>query len=348
MMLVRRMCGRLWVLGLCSVLGCGGPSSPAEEPAPPPANESADAGAPTSAAPADASVANAPAEVAREPLPELGPPVVTLIDPGAEPRRPLRFTWKKTTESGVMDMKMALAMSMADRPAPPPVAMPTIRMRFDVKPESVAPDGSLKAVFELKKAQLLADRPLPDELKKELEGVLQKLAGLRVLETISSRGIVQETSVEAPADLPPQVQQMVENMKESLRNVSNPFPEEPVGKNAKWEVKTVVDGTVRLAQTATVTLEDLKDKQVSLAVGLVQTAPKQPMRSSTPLPNGAKMMLESHTGSGSGKTKVALDGLVPSSTMKVDVQDESVVVVGDERQRIDVKLGIETTMKPGR
>lgn len=347
MMLVRRMCGRRWVLGLCLVLGCGGPSSPAEEPAPPAASESADAGA-TSSAPVDASVAPTPAEAAQEPLPELGPPVVTLLDPGAEPRRALRFTWKKTAESGLMDMKMGLAMSMADRPSPPPMEMPTIRMRFDLKPESVTPDGALKAVFELKKVQLLADRPLPDELKKEMETVLQKLAGLRVLETISSRGIVQETSVEAPADLPPQVQQMVENMKDSLRNVSNPFPEEPVGKNAKWEVKTVVDGTVRLVQTATVTLDDVKDKQVSLSVGLVQTAPKQPMRSSTPLPNGAKMMLESHVGTGSGKTKVALDGLVPTSTVKVDVQDESVVMVGDERQRIDVKLGIETSMKPGR
>lgn len=332
---------------MCLLLGCGGPSTPVEEPAPPSA-ESTDAGAPTSPEPVDAAVAVAPVEDVEEPLPELGPPVVTLLDPGAEPRRALRFTWRKTTESGVMDMKMALAMSMANRPLPPPMEMPTIRMHFDVKPESVAPDGTLHAVFALKKVQLLDDSGWPKEAKDELRTFLQKLAGLRVKETISSRGVVQETSVEPPADLPPQVRQMVENMKESLRNVSSPFPEEPVGKNARWEVKTVVDGAMRLAQTTTITLEDLKDKQVSLGVVLVQAAPKQPMRSSTPLPSGAKMMLESHTGIGSGKTKVTLDGLVPTSTMKVDVRDESVVVLGEERQHIDVELGVETTMKPGR
>jgi hypothetical protein len=332
---------------LVLAVACGGAAAPepAKEPTPA-ASASAMATAPAQTAPASA----APAETkpqppeADAPLPVAGPPVVTLIDPGAEPRKALRYKFGKAAETAIMDMQMALAIRGVG-PGAREITMPTMRMRFDVKPTNVDRDGTLTTLFEMKKIDMLDDKPVSAEMKEKLTGEFQKMVGLKGRTVVTARGLTQEAAIDVPAGMPQSVQQLIDSMKDSLRNLACPFPEEAVGKNARWEVKTVVTGPLTIVQKATYALKEATDKSVAFDVTIVQEAPPQVMKSAQSLPPGATMRLEQYAGGGSGATKIALDKITPTSALKLTSSSEMQVTAGDQHQKVGIDLAMDLKVK---
>jgi Family of unknown function (DUF6263) len=270
---------------------------------------------------------------------------VTVLDPGAEPRRPLRYAFQKKGESVEIDMKMSMAMSAAGR-ASPMMAMPTIRMIMEIKPQSVDADGTMTALVETKKVEVMKDHPLPKDAMDKLTKDMQAIVGMKGRAVVSSRGMTKEASIDAPANASPQVKQILDSMKDSLRDMSMPLPEEPVGKNAKWEVKTVLTTQLTTVQKATYTAKDITEKSVVLDATVSQAAPPQKISSQANLPPGAVLHLDSHTGTGSGTVKLALDRMTPSSTMKMQSKSIMTVSMGDEKQALGTDIAMELTIKP--
>jgi hypothetical protein len=333
---------------LLLAVACGGAASPEPAKEPTPA-ASASAAAPTQTAP----VSTAPAETkpqpaeADAPLPTPGPPVVTLVDPGAEPRKALRYRFGKAAETPVMDMQLGMAIRGVGSGARE-IAMPTMRVGLDVKPTSVDGDGTITTAFEMKKVDMLDDRPLPAEMKQKLTGEFQKMVGLKGRSVVTARGVMQEASIDVPPGVPQSVQQLLDGMKDSLRNFACPFPEEAVGKNARWEVKTVVAGPLTIVQKATYVLKELTDKSVVFDVTLVQEAPPQVMKSAQSLPPGAIMRLERYTGGGSGTVKIALDKITPTSAWKLTSSSEMGVTAGDQHQKVGVEMAMDLKVRPSK
>lgn len=339
---------RVLAFSLSILAACGGSKTPASEAGTAPTT-SASTAAPAPSASASTASTSTPKPVEPTPdLPKAGPPVVTVIEQGAEPRKALRYAFKKTAETMVMDMKMDLTIGLGAGGKAPKVSMPTVRTSFTMTPTDVDADGTLTANVEMKKVDVLDDRPIAPEMKKKLSAEMQKIVGLKGKTVVTSRGVTKEATVEVPPGADPSVQQLVDSIKDSLRNMSSPFPEEPVGKGAKWEVKTVVQGVLTIEQTATYQLKEVNDKGVTNGVTVAQKAPPQPMKANDKLPPGATMALKSHTGSGTGTQKVLFDHMTPTSQLKLDSKSEMSVTQGTQTSPIGLEMTIDLTVKPGK
>jgi hypothetical protein len=279
-------------------------------------------------------------------LPQAGPPTVTVLEAGQEPRKPLRYAFKKAAETTLMDMKMELQITGLGAQSPK-VTMPTIRMTFDMKPQSVDADGTLTSQMEMKKVDILADKQISADMKDKLAKEMNQFVGLKGRTVVTSRGVTKEATVEVPPGASQSAQQLMDSIKDSLRNMSSPFPEEAVGKGAKWEVKTVVAGVMTIVETATYTLKDVSDKTATFDIAVQQTAPPQPMKPTMPLPKGTTMSLKSHEAKGKGDKKISLDRVTPVSNLKINSKSEMEVAVPQgDRQRIGLSMTLELAVKP--
>ncbi len=348
MSLLRRRSSLLLALVLSA---CGGSAPPAESPSEKAPPSAPTASATVSATPSAAAVTPAPAPSSTAPasedppLPTPSAPVVKLVDPGAEPRQPLRYAFSKKPETIQMDMRMAMALTMGDV-ARPKTTMPTIRIRSEIKPVSVDKDGTLTATVETKSVDVLSDAPLPKEIQDKLKKEMSGIVGLKGRTVVTSRGEAKEASIDVPKDAPPQAKKIVESLKDSLRDLSLPFPAEPVGKNAKWEVKSVVATQLTTAQTTTYVIKELSGKALGLDVTLVQEAPPQKLETPPGLPAGATIHVDSHKANGAGSVKIALDRLTPTSTMKLSARSQTTVTLGSEKQSAVSELEMDLAVKP--
>jgi hypothetical protein len=107
--------------------------------------------------------------------------------------------------------------------------------------------------------------------------------------------------------------QMVEQVRQTLRDVAAPFPEEEVGPGARWEkLSQLASRDARVTQTEVFTLTQITATTGALDDVLAQTAPPQPLLSPGG-PPGAQARIESMLASGDGKTQFDLTRLVPQT-----------------------------------
>jgi hypothetical protein len=129
------------------------------------------------------------------------------------------------------------------------------------------------------------------------------------------------------------VQQQIQSMEESLRQIAVPLPEEPVGAGARWEANMGVEsGGMRIDQRASFRIDELTTESLRLTTSVTQSAATQNFAD----PNtGMQMTLNSMSGSGSGISTVRFDSIVPTAnaTMQVSMSmsspDPSMAAMGE-------------------
>ena len=286
----------------------------------------------------------APPEVAETPQP--GDPVVKLIDPGAEPRAPLRFrlaAGHRSTMLLEMAMDMDMAMGGSKMPA---VKVPPVHMTMLMEVTKVDPDGVTHNTARVTAVDVLAREGDKPELVARLKKEMATLVGMNMEMKITSRGLTRDAKVTVPDGAPPQVHTMVESMRNAIQQTAAIFPTEPVGTGARWRVESAVDnGTLKFQQATVVTLNRREPNQVWLSFAIEQKADPQPM---TPrgLPPGTTASLESHSGKGQGQWESALDSRTPRVQMSVRTQTASTVVMNQNRANLNVDLKMDVKVAP--
>src|SRR5262245_1669276 len=173
-----------------------------------------------------------PAKLAEQPSPaaESPPPAgstVTLLSPGSEPRRRLRFhVAPGAKQTGTMRMKMAMDMRFGGNAQS--VDMPTIVNVIESTAKRVTAGGDIDYEFAITDVDIGNDggnRAIADGMK----GMLTSMKGLGGTITITSRGFTKSVNISIPPGVNPQVAQMMGQMKDMLGQLSAPLPEEPVG-----------------------------------------------------------------------------------------------------------------------
>ncbi|WP_394836780.1 hypothetical protein LVJ94_07715 [Pendulispora rubella] len=338
---------RALVCGL-ALAACGG-SNASKPPAEPAASSQTEAtgsqATPGAKSDADAKPVEPPASETASP-PQ--PPKVRLLSPGAAPRHALRYRFAVgPSQWSQMDMKMAIGVGLGNA-VPKPVPLPTVRAAMRIDPKSVSPEGELRYEFEMVKLTVLRDAPVAAEVRTKLEQELGKLTGLKGYAVVTSRGITKDADFVVPPDASDAMQETLENMRSSIRQMSSPLPEEEVGKGAAWEVETqLVTPAFRLTQTATHTLQDVRPNGMSTRVSFIQNAPRQPMKLKK-LP-GAKVQLESMLSTGDGKTEVVFDKLVPNSLVSLSTNIQMSIAASDgSTGNMAMSMGVATTFQPSK
>jgi hypothetical protein len=195
----------------------------------------------------------------------------------------------------------------------PDVALPAVHIAIAIDPERVSPEGDLDYRWHVVAADVPSGSappsPVADGLRAEVAAVAQLAGTARV----SSRGLSLAVSVDPDSMIDAGVTgQMVEQVRETLRNVAAPLPEEPVGIGARWEKVTQMEArNTRIAQTETFTLVALDGERGTLEDVLAQTAPPQPLQGSAG--NAPQARLDSMLASGKSRVHFVQSRLVPQS-----------------------------------
>ncbi len=233
--------------------------------------------APGSAAPAHgAAVAekHSAAGAAKPPEGASPPPEVKLLSAGAAPRRKLRYHFKKgQVEKFKLTTSTSMTVSLAGRAMPAP-AIPSLEMLAQVKVVSVLPDGTARRELAINKVQLTDAAKVPSAVRHSVEDSLSEMAKLKGSDEIDSLGRMHWSKLDTSALDDGQVKQMMQAMASAFGEVSAPFPPQPLGKGARWQVSTHVKQMgVTMKQVATYTLEKLDGDRGTTAIKLEQSAP---------------------------------------------------------------------------
>ncbi|MDC0722893.1 DUF6263 family protein [Nannocystis bainbridge] len=237
--------------------------------------------------------------------------VVTLIEPGAEPREPLRLKLTAGQEQAmIMTMRMGMAMQIGPN-AMPKTDIPPMQMTMNLKVTEITGEGDIRSEFSLDKIEVLPDPKVPDAMVQQLKGVLGTMNKMSGTSLITPRGIVKSADFNMPADVNPQIKQTVDSMRQQINQMSVPFPEEALGVGAKWTVTQQLDQQgMKLDQIATWELKGRDGTVVQLASTIVQTAAQQTI-TAPGMPEGAKVSLDRLESNGSGTTEVDLARVAP-------------------------------------
>ncbi len=297
-------------LALSSVLAlaaCGSKSTPDVAPtpttdvAPTPTTDAAPTPT-TDAAPTpttDVAPAAAP-DAAPAPTPETGPsaPSTILLNPGDEPRLPLRYNLAAHTSK----LALTLALDLSVKSDGQPMRLPLPPFDLGLEATTTAHDATTRLDLVVKTAAIKTPGDGP---ANTLGQILTSIAGLSGQRTMTPRGLPATTTplfstTERPAALVP----VIEGFAQAIDQLVVPLPEEAVGVNAQWQHRVpVTQQGARFEQLTTWTLVSRTDATLSLSysVALVLAEGDAPTLLGT-----LSGKLDSVSGTGSGTVVFAL------------------------------------------
>ena len=271
------------------------------------------------------------------------PAIVTLVSPGAAPRAALRYKVAPTFKSR-LDMVMTMGMNMDMGGMQMPMNMPAMKLSADVAVTGVAPTGDI--TYDLVFSDMTLDPTGVDpSVAAAMQGVMPSMKGMKGTAVVTARGVQKSLNMDT-STVNPALQQQMQAMSSSLENMSLPFPEEPIGVGAKWEVKqALAAGGMRQFQKISVELTAVDGNTITLGLKTEQTAPPQPVNNPQ-LPPGATMQLVTLTGTGTGTTKIKLDSLVPISEVNSKTSTVMDMTMSGQQQRMSVDVTMKVTIAP--
>ena len=234
-----------------------------------------------------------------------------LLDAGAEPRQELRFTPTVNSQQTVtLTMDMDVTMSIGGQ-TPPTVDTPAVEMKMETEVTKVDANGDIYADFSYSEVDVVAAPNTPPKLVNLMRSQLQNLVGLQGSFIMDAQGNTRDINFDLPEELDPKTQQMLEQMSNSLKQISSPLPFEAIGLGAKWRVSNdlAING-MSINQAATYELVGLQDDIATLQVSVEQNAPSQTINQPG-LPPGASVKLESLDSKGQAKIEIGLGQIMP-------------------------------------
>jgi hypothetical protein len=269
--------------------------------------------------------------------------MMKLLDSGQAPRRKLRYTWRASQkEQLALDLRTAASTESAYAKQPE-LPLPPVHVVVAIEPQSVSPEGDLRYAWRVESSEIRADAQTPSQVADGMRAAVAELENLSGHAIVSARGLTTEISTAAsPPTEAGAGGQMVEQVRQTLRDVAAPLPEESVGRGARWQkLSQLSTRDARITQTETFTLVELAAETGTVDDVLAQTAPAQELLAAG-MPAGTHARMESMLASGDAKTRFDLSRLVPQT--KFDGTTTMVVsggTPGDTARRITMIMRVE-------
>lgn len=237
-----------------------------------------------------------------------------LLDRGVEPRQALRLApTENSTQTATISFDLDMTMTMAGQSLPA-FNIPASIMTVQLTVNRVDPNGDIHYEFVYTDAEVGTDSNAPEQVVRQMRSQLQKMIGVRGTFVSDDRGRLKSGNFELPEGLDPAVRQTMEQMANSLEQLSSPLPEAAIGIGAQWQVRSNLDMRgMNMQQTTTYELADWQDEAVTLNVRVRQSA--EPQTLALPdLPPNATVRLESLESQGQGQVMMLLDRLLPQQS----------------------------------
>jgi hypothetical protein len=272
------------------------------------------------------------------------PAAITVVSTGAGTKKALRYV-VPAGHKARMDMTMTMGMAMNIGGMAMPMDMPPMKLTADLGVTTVAPDGDITYTVAFTGLTLDEAGGGNPAIAAALQSAAAGITSMKATSTISSRGLTRSTKLEVSD---PTMQQLLGQMTSSIENLSNPFPEEPVGPGARWEVRQALTsgGQTSFLKTE-YELVSIEGNAVTLKTKSEQTAPAQSV-SNPALPAGREKSHEKQSGSGTGTLIIRLDSLVPNAEMNSTISTSMVMSMGGMTQPVASDMKLKIVIAPGK
>lgn len=240
-------------------------------------------------------------------------PEVELLEAGAEPREPLRLELAEgSTSAATIDFQITQTQEIGGE-ATPPAPSPALRAVYRLTVDEAADDefvvGYAFESFDVTNTEELPDG-FADQVDQALDG-FDQVTGTSVLD---ARGRALDSSIDVPDDVNPQIGAQIDQLSESIEQLSAPLPEEAVGVGARWRISQEVTAQgLTTTQDAVYTLASLDGGSYVLEVATTQTAESQAFELPD-APEGTSAELTGFDVSGTGRIEGDLGSLVPANS----------------------------------
>lgn len=271
-----------------------------------------------------------------------------MLLPGTSPRHVMRY---KLTPQSIeyleLDMRLAIETAFDDPTlgaSTSKVETPTMRMTLKSTITEVLPTGDARVALALDSFELLRDVPMLSGPRTMLETSLAQLAGMTGTSRLSPRGVPSEIVFELP-NATPQLQTMLDSLRDSMRQMYVPLPEAAVGKGAKWEAtaRYTINGMM-MDSKITYLLTERSPDTLAVTIETQLSAPEQELS----LPGGMRGTIKTLSGSGTGKLSQPLTRLV--GTGENGVTSDARFSVSDGSKTLDatLKTTVVVGVRPGK
>jgi hypothetical protein len=241
-----------------------------------------------------------------------------LLDPGRPPRRKLRYAWRSDRKETLTIDLRTTAATESEGERPPEVALPPVRMVLSIEPRGVSPAGNLSYAWHVTSTTVTPAPAANPQLAEGMNAEVAAIAHLAGTTAVSSRGLAEDVVVD-PASMGDvrdagATGEMVEQVRQTLFDLETPFPDDEVGRGARWEkIARLAARDAVVTQTETFTLASVAGDRGSVDDVLAQTAPPQEW----PTPGGSSAgpaRLDSMLATGTVESRFDLTRIVPSTT----------------------------------
>ena len=242
---------------------------------------------------------------------------VELINPGNEPRQLLRFQpASNARQTTLLTMSMNMSGSMNGE-AMPTMDFPTMKITLEAITKPLA-NGDIQIDLAYSKVDIGTDTTMPPEVIEAMRSQIKMLTGVKFSYVIDNQGRTKDVNVTLPKELDPNFQQIVDQMLNSLEQLSiSPFPEAPVGVGAKWQISSslALMGLPANELKMVYELVNVQDDQVTLNVSMgmpggSSTSTAMPIPG---LPSGIELAIKSMDIQSTGRLILGLNQIMPVS-----------------------------------
>ncbi|RMH28970.1 MAG: hypothetical protein D6693_02830 [Planctomycetota bacterium] len=278
-------------------------------------------------------------------------PVVELLDPGAEPRAPLRIEPAQgTTQAVVFALDTAMAQELDGEPFID-VDLPTIHQLMTASVETVDLDGAYTVRSIIEDVWLEDPEPGEDPLvRASMEEAIDSATGLHVVVHSDARGVAHSLTIEADDRRDDPTSQEIQELSRQIQQIMPPLPIEAVGVGARWRVTTrgVING-VPMKAVSTFALTERRGSVVTLEstaeIGLPGDGP-EPLDVADA--GEIATTVESLEGAGAGRIVFDLTRPMPVSAdaSSTVVSELSIDIPGGEHVTSRIKMELRIAITP--
>ncbi|MEM7727332.1 MAG: DUF6263 family protein [Cyanobacteria bacterium P01_A01_bin.45] len=280
----------------------------------------------------------------------LAKPTIKILQYGSEPKQKLRLKPVAGTEQkSTMTLDMNMSMSVKGRQVPN-IKLPGTLVNIDTKVTKVEPNGDVYYEFVYSDIEVTKKAEVQPELVKAMESKIKQLKGIKGEGIIDERGNTKKIDIDLTQLKDPTLKPMLEQLSNSLSQMSSSIPNEAVGVGAQWLVTNqITSNGINITQLETYELISIENGVATTKVTLEQQGKPNQEINLPGLPKGAKVTLKSYSGSGEGESQFGLGRLMPiksvvnmNSNVQMSAKPRADAKETMMNQKIIMKMSIES------
>ncbi|MEM9455658.1 MAG: hypothetical protein AAGF11_15860 [Myxococcota bacterium] len=270
-------------------------------------------------------------------------PTITLDDPGQEPRAPLRLRPAAGTRE-TLELAIGMTMGMrSDGQDLPAIPVPTTRTRLSSQVQQAGPDG-ITVKHAVEDMSVEATSAVPQAVVDQVRATIEPLRKYQAVTRMDPRGIVLGGDALIPRDMPVTTRQTMQQLTESMGQLTAPLPREAVGIGARWTaVSDITQNGMKLRQTVHYTLVARAEDQATLELTLEQVL----LDSKVDVPGtlGSSARVGRFDSAGRGTVELDLRHVSPTSVqMTIELSMAMDISAMGQEQRMEMDMNLDMSI----